>query len=223
MLVYGGYSLSGALGDLWQLSLSGSPTWSLLTPGGSPGPGPRLGHTAVIDAERSRMLIYIPDTAQDTLWALALDGPPVWSVGLPPGGLGRSWHVAALDANSDRMVVFGGVGNDFNSLGDAWGLSFESVVGVPSLTPTAASVLHGAIPNPSRGVATAWFTLPDTRPARLEVFDLHGRRIATRDILGSTGRRSVSVEEMSRLPAGLYLLRLEHGGFAYTARFVHVR
>ena len=226
MLVYGGFAdPSGALGDLWQLSMSGAPTWSPLTPGGSPGPGARLGHTAVLDVERSRMLVYVPDTAQDTVWALSLTGPPSWTAMLPSGGsvIGRSWHVAAFDRNSDRLVVSGGLGNDYNALGDSWELAFADVVGIPDIASRATTVLHGAIPNPSRGVVHAWFTLPDTRVARLEVFDLHGRRVAERDIAGSTGRRSVPLEEMSRMPAGLYLMRLEHGGVAQTARFVHIQ
>lgn len=227
MIVYGGYSSGPSgptLADVWQLALSGTPTWSPLAPGGNPGPGPRLGHTAVLDAERSRMLVYIPDAAQDTVWALGLTAPEAWTALLPPAGPGtnRSFHVAAFDPNSDRMIVTGGVG-DAGVAGDIWELRFENVVGVPGTSRPIARALHGAIPNPSRGTVNAWFSLPDERPARLELFDLHGRRVAARDIAGGVGRRSIAINEMSRMPAGLYLMKLEHAGVAHTSRFVHVR
>ena len=227
MLVFGGYTASGFTGamldDSWQLSLAGIPTWSQLSIGNS-GPGPRMGHTAVLDAERSRMLVYTPDAPSDTVWALNLSGAESWSALLPAAGPqhGRSWHVAAFDPGSDRMIVFGGLAPGGPALDDAWELRFPDVTGVPPSGRASTVVLHGAIPNPSRNQARIAFTLPDPHAARLEVFDLHGRRIAARDVGGAAGRRSVVIPEMARMPSGLYVLRLEHAGIARSARFVHV-
>jgi hypothetical protein len=70
--------------------------------------------------------------------------------------------------------------------------------------------LAGAMPNPTRGALRVSLTLPDTHPATLELFDVTGRRVATRSVgtLGP-GPQWVSFDR-ERLASGVYLLRLEH-------------
>jgi hypothetical protein len=80
--------------------------------------------------------------------------------------------------------------------------------------------LAGASPNPSRGGLRVSFTLPDDRPATLQVFDVNGRRVAGRAVgaLGA-GPQFVSFEN-ERLAAGIYLVRLSQMDRVLTVRAV---
>src|SRR5439155_4597654 len=80
MIVYGG-SDGTYLGDVWALSLSGSPTWAPITPAG-PAPAARQGHTAIYDPVRDRMIIFggfAPGLSSEA-WALSLSGAPAWTL-----------------------------------------------------------------------------------------------------------------------------------------------
>jgi hypothetical protein len=94
------------------------------------------------------------------------------------------------------------------------------VVEVP-LTPQFA--LRGVYPNPAVGDVAVAFSLPDASPARLEVFDVAGRRVAARDV-GSLGGGSHTVRLAANraLGPGVYLLRLTRGGRSLTTRAVIV-
>ena len=83
----------------------------------------------------------------------------------------------------------------------------------------AEFVLRGLQPNPAGSSVSVAFSLPDGRTARLEVFDVRGRRMVEREVgpLGP-GRHVVKLEGESGLPPGLYLVRLTHGGQVLTAR-----
>lgn len=151
MLVFGGYS-STYHNDLWQLSLSGTPTWTPLTPAG-PLPPTRRQHTAIIDPIRDRMIITggLGSTGQlGDVWALPLAGAPAWTQLLPGGTspLPNDSHSAIYDPTGDRMVVFGGIA-PMLFRNDAWALSLAglpvwSFLSVSGAQP-AGRILHGAI------------------------------------------------------------------------------
>jgi hypothetical protein len=76
-----------------------------------------------------------------------------------------------------------------------------------------AFALEGVRPNPSRGgQLSVTFALPSSTPARLELIDVSGRRIVTRDVgaLGA-GPHVVALAANRALRPGLYLVRLEQG------------
>ena len=79
--------------------------------------------------------------------------------------------------------------------------------------------LAGARPNPASDLIQASFTLPDGRPARLELFDVSGRRVAARDVgaLGP-GDHVLGLVESRALPAGVYWLRLTRADQSVAAR-----
>jgi hypothetical protein len=112
MIVFGGGNGSGVFGDVWALSLSGSPAWTQLAPAGTP-PSPRADHSAIYDPIRQRMVVFggcdFSGGFQD-VWVLSLAGTPEWTelapAGTPPSA--RCGHVAVYDPVRDRMVVFGG-------------------------------------------------------------------------------------------------------------------
>lgn len=93
--------------------------------------------------------------------------------------------------------------------------------------PTALDVVRGdaglglhPLVNPVRGRRLhVVFDLPASTPARLELLDLQGRRVAMRDI-GSmgAGRHAVTIEPAHGLRPGMHFLRLTQSG-----RSVHRR
>jgi hypothetical protein len=154
MVVFGGFgdAYPHSVNDVWALSLSESPAWSVLSPTGSTPTG-RYGHTAIYDPVRDRMVVF--GGGGNDVWALSLAGSPAWSeltpAGTPPTG--RFWHTAIYDPVHDRMVVFGGVGGG-GGLNDVWALSLAGSPAWSELSPAgppqSARYLHTAIYDPVR-------------------------------------------------------------------------
>lgn len=144
MVLFGG-SNGSYLGDAWALSLSGSPTWTQLTPAGTP-PSRRLGMSVVLDSARDRMLMFgglsdIGTNLNRDVWALNLAGGTAWdSIEVAFGPLGRHSQLAAYDPARDRLLVFGGnsspAGNPIMS-DDTWSLS---LAGSPAWTQLQPAV-----------------------------------------------------------------------------------
>jgi hypothetical protein len=97
----------------------------------------------------------------------------------------------------------------------------ESWIDVP-LTPELA--LEGFTPNPSLREAVVAFTLPSAGRGRLEVMDVAGRRVFRRELGGlGAGRHTLALDASRTLRAGVYLIRLTHGGRVLHARGVVTR
>jgi hypothetical protein len=76
-------------------------------------------------------------------------------------------------------------------------------------------------PNPSTsGAFTVEFVLPTAAPARLELLDVRGRRVAERMIVAA-GRQSIALR--GDLTPGLYVVRLSQEGQVETARAAVLR
>jgi hypothetical protein len=97
----------------------------------------------------------------------------------------------------------------------------ETWVDVPRVAELA---LAGVRPNPATRALAVAFSLPDAAPARLEAFDLLGRRVAAREVgpLGG-GSHEVRLGDGRALAPGVYLLRLTRGDRVLRARAVIVR
>ena len=111
MIVFGG-NKGTSTNEVWSLSFAGNPTWSQITPSGTP-PAPREWHVAVLDRARNRMIVHgglSNGTRLSDVWALSLGASPAWTQivagGTAPGG--RSAHCALLDVARDRLVIFSG-------------------------------------------------------------------------------------------------------------------
>jgi hypothetical protein len=136
-------------------------------------PAPRGGHTAVYDPTTNRMIIFGGQDGAGTVvghtfsdvWVLSnangLGGPSSWTQLSPTGGppVGQYFASATYDPASNRMTVFGGLGDlpasGFNS-NAVWVLSNANGVGG---TPTWTQVVaEGAAGSPSaRGNAVAGY------------------------------------------------------------------
>ncbi len=121
---------------------------------------------------------------------------------------------------TDRSVV-AGARYGYRLLDDSGRAHGETWVDVPSRHRLA---LSGMRPHPAVNGALVMLSLPRRAPARLDVLDIAGRRVVTREVgaLGP-GTHSVRIAELDRLPAGVYLLRLAQGGETVSARMVRVR
>jgi len=96
----------------------------------------------------------------------------------------------------------------------------ETWVSVPRLE----LALRGFQPNPSVGTPQVAFVLAEASPATVEVYDVAGRRVASREVGGlGPGRHAVALDAGDRLAAGVYAIRLVQGGRVLTARGVVTR
>ena len=85
-------------------------------------------------------------------------------------------------------------------------------------------VLDGARPNPAVGPLTVAFTLARDGPATLELLDVAGRRVHSREVGGlGAGRHTIRLGECGCTPPGVYWLRLVHGDNALVKRVAVVR
>lgn len=88
--------------------------------------------------------------------------------------------------------------------------------GAPAGVPASASptfALASVRPNPTRGGAlTAYFSLASSSAASLELFDVAGRRVASRNVgsLGA-GEHTLDLGEGRHLATGVYVVRLKQG------------
>ncbi|HET9325652.1 MAG TPA: T9SS type A sorting domain-containing protein [Candidatus Eisenbacteria bacterium] len=229
VIVFGGSTsgLESCSDELWELRLQGRGAWRKLELP-EPRPGGREEHSAVVDSRRQEMLIYggfgdcIEYGRAGTLalhdgWALSLGDAPVWRR-LPDGPerAGRWGHRAVFDPQHSRMIVAGGWGG----MGSTLALVNEPEVRAPRAlvaakapaTPSSPADLPLRLavrmPNPTRGALAMELALP-TRGARLELFDVTGRRVAQRE-LSDLGPGFVRYrwDATEQLPAGIYLMRL---------------
>ncbi len=112
MLVYGGYAAGILYGDVWQLSLSGTPTWTQLGTSGTP-PAGRSNHTMVYDPTLDRLMVFgglTPALSNET-WYLYLGASGnTWQLqtvdSQNPGT--RQDHLMIYDTSRNRTVIVGG-------------------------------------------------------------------------------------------------------------------
>jgi hypothetical protein len=126
MIVFaGGPNPSGSqiTNDTWVLTGAngiGSSAWIDIVPAGTPGTPPaRDQHSLVYDAANNRAIAFggclgFCAPVGNDAWVLSnangLGGTPSWTQLVPTGigPAGRIGHVAVYDANTNRMIVFGG-------------------------------------------------------------------------------------------------------------------
>ena len=154
MIVFGGFrpDLGDNGSDTTALSLSGTPAWTVLEPGGEQGLA-RRGALAVYDSGRGQLALFggYGQTILGDTWTLSLaaSGAKWTSLAVTaPSGLARYGPAGVYDPVGNRLVAFGG--STATSLGytnDLWSLS---LAGTPTWTKVAAlGTLPGARENAS--------------------------------------------------------------------------
>jgi hypothetical protein len=230
MVVFGGIGIAGDLSDAWALSMAGTPTWSQLTPSGTP-PGARAYHTAIYDPVRDRMVVFGGDNGSrhfGDVWALSLADSPAWTqlapAATPPSA--RDSHASIYDPVRDRMTVFGGYDSAY--LNDVWDLEWGSTLSAPPTVGSHAMWLALPIPNPSRSDISIEFELSRPSHATLRVYDASGRVVRTL-IEGSFPAGTESVSWDRRLSSGvlarpgLYFYELGVDGHRLARRVVLIQ
>lgn len=200
----------------WELhSLSGTPTWAHLADVSPPyylGP-------AVLDPVMDRVLSVSSGTR---VMALPLSGPPVWNPITLDGSFPPGLDGPIFDPVGYRIITERGSNFRFQipHITSALNLHADATV---SVTPSAglAFRLDPPTPNPSSGDFVCGIALPSAEPARLEVFDLAGRRVMTREVgLLGPGTHRVRLASGRRLPAGVYGVALTQAGRRAVTRVV---
>jgi hypothetical protein len=129
-------------------------------------------------------------------------------------GTGYLRYTDPIDATATRLgyrlgVVDAGIEGFY---GETW-------LDVPV---SLAFALDPVRPNPTReGALTVHFTLPTNAPARLELLDVAGRRIASHEV--GAGRHTLDLGAGQHLAPGLYLVRLTQGANTRTTRVAVLR
>jgi hypothetical protein len=96
----------------------------------------------------------------------------------------------------------------------------EVLVDVPT---TSAFALHDPRPNPVRGDLVVSFSLPSAAPAQIDVFDIAGRRVLSREVGAEGGSRQLNLSSGRVLPTGVFNIHLTQGDRRAVARAVVLR
>jgi hypothetical protein len=140
-----------AMGDIWVLSLSGTPAWSLHAASG-PLPAARSHASAAYDPVRDQLVVFggldAGAGALGDVWTLSLDPSFTWTPvapsGTPPSARSRAAFI--YDPPRDRFVMVGGQSDVPPEYGaDVWTLELS---GTPSWSPLAPA---GGPPDPRAG------------------------------------------------------------------------
>ncbi len=131
----GGLNLTRRVTDCWQMTPPQTPggrvAWTLLSPSGT-GPSGRWGVAHIYDPANDRLLFWGGEGNSSNyfneIWELTLGETVSWTKRIVSGGpaQGRRFAQAVFDANSSRMVVYGGSNGTAYSA-EVWSLS----TGVP--------------------------------------------------------------------------------------------
>jgi len=156
---------------------------------------------------------------------LSTDGGTNWRT-LAAGLTGTSfaWTATGPYGTQARIRVVDSHAEQFADASDAnFELVDESTLAVGDGTPRFA--LLGAWPNPARQDLTVSFALPSGEASgTLDLIDLAGRRVASRDLAGfSAGRHQVTLLDRRALTPGVYMLRLTRGGEVRSMKVAVVR
>ena len=203
MVVFGGYGRSGFRNDVWAL------VWD--------SPVPALISLVSAQAEPGRVTLtwFAPDGASVLATVERRTVRDDWRrIGaVTPDGAGQltfeDRDVTAGTRYAYRLAYTTGGGEITTP--EVW-------VDVPV---RAFFALDGLRPNPAVDDLVVSFSLPSAEPARLEMFDLAGRRVLAWEVgsLGA-GAQRLNLSHGVRPPAGIYSLRLIQGERRAVARAV---
>jgi hypothetical protein len=201
-------SVDGALAfDHWfQLALGDTTSYHPAPPGAILSMGTNLGFSGCCYYNRDRAydlgvepaFLDIPHTADSliVLWTIgAISGPAAdqWQ-----GGDDESWAIDAVsvEVSTQDVDVEGGL--------------------------AARRLAVSAMPNPARGgLVKLQLRLPAAGRARVELLDLAGRRVTSRDFeAAAAGQQALDLSTGRRVVPGLYFARVTQGGEARTARVI---
>jgi len=151
--------------EVWELKLAPAATWRLLAPGGVVPPARAAAMTA-FDPTRDRVIAFGGSDEFYDLWELdlAVGADGTWlPMGTPTHPSGRNLGLMSLDTMRNRMLLFGGYGEQTQSngsllitwLNDTWALDLSGTPTWQQLVPA------GALPPPRDRTNGAYDSLHD--------------------------------------------------------------
>ncbi|HET7226070.1 MAG TPA: PQQ-binding-like beta-propeller repeat protein [Candidatus Eisenbacteria bacterium] len=144
------------------------------------------------------------------------------SVGMATAWAPRAdFEAMSLSISGDKLYAGGGFGAI--ELLPCHGLAALSIPVDPPLVPARFGLAQN-FPNPASAGTDIRFTLPTALIARLSIYDIQGRRVATplESSLLLPGEHDVAVQVGAMRP-GMYLYRLEAEGMTATRKMLVVR
>lgn len=228
-------------GDYMAFTYTYQPASPQLVPG-TPGPGPAIEPVAVVASHEEPLEHRLPQSTVRRLAARAAERGVTltWSTDLTAHTDG--FNIYREDAAGARVfvggeAVVGPVGEEvFFTFTDieapAEGAIYwlgaracagpEGLIGPFRATPGAggADLSFAAGPVPARGAVTLWFTTASPVEARLEVFDVTGRRVDVPFAGVAPAGETRIAWNAARHPQGVYFARLEAGGRTVMSRIV---
>ncbi len=144
--------------------------------------------------------------------SVANTGRYQWTVPQHPSG-GVRLAIARVSHSDETGIVTSA------ELGESGTFTISSTLDVGPVVETFA--LSRIAPTPTRGDFTVSFSLPDDQAATLEVFDVSGRQVMTRDVgsLGA-GQHQLKLGRRENMRPGLYLVRINRAGRSLTGRAI---
>jgi len=145
-----------------------------------------------------------------------------WAANSPPGtvGVDAVVHLIAEDIYLDIRF------DSWTGVAGGGGFSYTRAVRPTASAPGASApfALRGFVANPARLGTALEFSLPDAAPARLEVLDVAGRLVASREVGAyGPGPHRLTLDELRAQPPGLLFVRLTRAGRSLVARATHLR
>jgi hypothetical protein len=154
-------------------------------------------------------------------WELVERGLPnngsyLWTVPDVPSSEQAKVAIVLVESSDETGYVVDGV------LGVSEDFTITTPVGVGN-GPAAELAMRGVTPNPAVHQFRVSFSLKDTKPATLALYDIIGRQISSRSVenLGA-GWHSVDLARGGLSP-GVYVIRLTQDGKSLSRRAAFVR
>jgi len=210
MILFGGSGplpplpVAVALGDVFALQFADLPTPTLAALIDATA-GPGAASLTWFTSEGAGVPAQVERTVDGATWTVRArivsdaSGRLAYTDALAEGG--RYGYRLAIGPTQDRTAV-------------TW-------LNVPAAGPAAEIGLSGAWPNPSRGAPTLSFTLAaGAGPARLDVFDVAGRHVYSRDVAAlGPGAHTLDLKGAMNAHTGVYLVTLRQGQATTTRKF----
>jgi hypothetical protein len=90
--------------------------------------------------------------------------------------------------------------------------------------PTGPALISLTVPSPQRGGRlSVMAALPNSGPARVEVFDVSGRRMLSRELAPGSAKQKVELGDAATLRSGLYVVRMTQEGAAASKSVILIR
>jgi len=230
IVVFGGYDESGTEhNDIWALALDNF-QWSQISPTNDI--QPRIGHQAVYDPTRDRMLVwngesyyccgFFPIMYDAESLSFADNTWQMESYGASP----CTQAAAVYDQSHDRILVVGGQTYPSRATSNCQQAMELNLGGVVSVEPGPRGDRRLALvtPNPSRGLVWFRFTVSVRQPVLISLFDMRGRLMRTiYDAICEPGAHSVPWGEGQSLAPGSYIYSISMGDESVSGKLVKVR